>query len=45
MKEIIIKFSKLNFYVNGDDVRHLKGLETEIKPNSSIDIVPAMAGG
>ena len=35
----------INFYINGDDVRHLKGLETEIEPNSSIDIVPAMAGG
>ena len=35
----------INFYINGDDVRHSKGLETEIEPSSSIDIVPAMAGG
>ena len=35
----------INFYINGDDVRHSKGLETEIEPGSSIDIVPAMAGG
>ena len=35
----------INFYINGDDVRHSKGLETEIGHGSSIDIVPAMAGG
>ena len=35
----------INFYINGEDVRHSKGLETETKPSSSIDIVPAMAGG
>lgn len=35
----------INFYINGDDVRHLEGLETKIEPGSSIDIVPAMAGG
>ena len=35
----------INFYINGDDVRHSKGLETEIEPGSCIDIVPAMAGG
>ena len=35
----------INFYINGDDVRHSKGLETEVGPGSSIDIVPAMAGG
>jgi len=35
----------INFYINGDDVRHSEGLETKIEPGSSIDIVPAMAGG
>ena len=35
----------LNFYINGDDIRHSKGLKTEIETGSYIDIVPAMAGG
>ena len=35
----------VNIYVNGEDVRFLKGLETEVKPNDEVSIVPAVAGG
>ncbi len=35
----------VNIYVNGEDVRFLKGLKTEIKSASEASIVPAVAGG
>ncbi len=35
----------VNIYVNGEDVRFLKGLDTEVKPNDEVSIVPAVAGG
>jgi len=35
----------INFYVNGDDMRFLKGLDTAIKDGDDITIVPAVAGG
>jgi sulfur-carrier protein len=34
-----------NVYVEGEDVRTLDGLETEVKPGSTVIRLPAMAGG
>ena len=34
-----------NVYVEGEDVRTLEGLDTEVKPGSSVILLPAMAGG
>ena len=34
-----------NVYVEGEDVRTLDGLETEVKPGSMVILLPAMAGG
>lgn len=31
--------------LNGRDIRHLDGLETQIPPNSDMDIFPPVAGG
>ena len=35
----------VNVYINGEDVRFLDGLSTQISPNDEISIVPAVAGG
>jgi adenylyltransferase/sulfurtransferase len=35
----------VNVFVNGDDVRHLKGLETPLLEGDRVTIVPAIAGG
>ena len=35
----------VNIYVNGEDVRFLNGLATELKGGEEISIVPAVAGG
>ena len=35
----------VNVYVNGEDVRHLGGLETATKSGDEVSIVPAVAGG
>ncbi|MBI3977241.1 MAG: MoaD family protein [Chloroflexi bacterium] len=35
----------VNVYVNGEDVRFLKGLQTGLKTGDEVSIVPAMAGG
>lgn len=35
----------VNIYVNGDDIRFLKNLETSVRDGDSISIVPAIAGG
>ena len=35
----------VNLYVNGEDVRFLDGLNTAMKPEDEISIVPAVAGG
>ena len=35
----------VNVYVNGKDLRFLKGTETEIKDGDAVSIVPAVAGG
>ena len=35
----------VNVYVNGEDVRFLGGLETELSAGAEVSIVPAVAGG
>ncbi|NPB06947.1 MAG: MoaD/ThiS family protein [Aquificae bacterium] len=35
----------VNLYVNDEDVRFLKGLDTELKDGDTVSIVPAIAGG
>jgi MoaD family protein len=35
----------LNFYVNTEDIRFLKGTETSLKDGDEVSIVPAVAGG
>lgn len=35
----------VNIYVNNEDVRFLKGEETELKDGDQISIIPAIAGG
>jgi molybdopterin synthase sulfur carrier subunit len=35
----------VNVYVEGEDVRTLEGIETEVRPGSTLTLLPAMAGG
>ncbi|MGE0059838.1 MAG: MoaD/ThiS family protein, partial [Dehalococcoidia bacterium] len=35
----------VNVYINGEDVRFLDGLASELKAGDEISIVPAVAGG
>jgi sulfur-carrier protein len=35
----------VNVYVNGEDVRTLDGIETEVATGSTVILLPAMAGG
>jgi sulfur-carrier protein len=35
----------VNVYVEGEDVRTLDGLETDVKPDATVILLPAMAGG
>jgi len=35
----------VNIFVNGDDVRFLSGLKTELKDGDEVSIVPTVAGG
>ena len=35
----------VNIYVNGEDVRFLKGIDSPTKEGDEISIVPAVAGG
>jgi molybdopterin converting factor small subunit len=35
----------LNLFVDGEDVRFSGGLEAEVKPGSSLLLLPALAGG
>jgi molybdopterin synthase sulfur carrier subunit len=35
----------VNVYVEGEDVRTLEGLETEVASGSTVILLPAMAGG
>jgi molybdopterin synthase sulfur carrier subunit len=34
-----------NVYVGGEDVRTLDGFDTEVRPGSTVILLPAMAGG
>ena len=35
----------INVYINGEDVRYLKGIDSEIRNNDEISILPAVSGG
>jgi len=35
----------LNLYVNGKNIDHLKGLETQLKDGDEVTVLPAVAGG
>lgn len=35
----------VNVYVNGEDIRNLSGLDTQIKDTDEISILPAISGG
>jgi molybdopterin converting factor small subunit len=35
----------VNVYVNDEDVRYLGSLETEVDPEDTVSILPAVAGG
>jgi sulfur-carrier protein len=35
----------VNVYVEGEDVRTLDGLDTEVRPGATVILLPAMAGG
>jgi molybdopterin converting factor small subunit len=35
----------INVYINDQDVRFLQGLETNVGPNDTVILLPAMAGG
>jgi len=35
----------INVYINEEDIRFLNGIETEIKENDTVSIIPAIAGG
>jgi molybdopterin converting factor small subunit len=35
----------VNVYVEGEDVRTREGLDTEVRPGSTVILLPALAGG
>ena len=35
----------VNVYVDGDDVRHLEGLATPLRPGGVVHVIPSVAGG
>jgi molybdopterin converting factor small subunit len=35
----------VNVYVEGEDIRTREGLDTEVRPGSTMILLPAMAGG
>lgn len=35
----------VNVFVNGRDIRHLKGLDTPVRPDDEVTIFPPLAGG
>ncbi len=49
MKERLIKDGELtpfiNIFVNGEDIRYLKGLDTELKDGDEVTFIPAISGG
>ncbi|HEY0168565.1 MAG TPA: ubiquitin-like small modifier protein 1 [Jatrophihabitans sp.] len=38
-------YGYVNLYVNGDDVRHGKGLDTPVSEHDEVLILPAISGG
>jgi len=42
-KGILRRF--INFYVNEEDIRHIKSEDTPLKDGDELSIVPAIAGG
>ncbi|AIY90144.1 ubiquitin-like small modifier protein 1 [Geoglobus acetivorans] len=49
LKERLIKDGDLspfiNIFVNGEDIRFLNGLDTEIKDGDEVAFIPAISGG
>jgi len=39
------KLEFANVYVEGEDIRTRDGLDTEVQPDSTVILLPAMAGG
>lgn len=35
----------INVYINGEDIRHLKGINSDVGNNDEISILPAVSGG
>ena len=35
----------INVFVNGEDVRHAEGLDTQVNDGDEVSVVPAIAGG
>ncbi|WP_340818715.1 ubiquitin-like small modifier protein 1 [Methanolobus sp. WCC4] len=35
----------INVYVNGEDIRHLSGIDTKITNNDEVSVLPAISGG
>lgn len=35
----------VNIFVSDDDIRFLQGLDTQVEPDATVAIVPAVAGG
>lgn len=35
----------VNVYVNGEDARYLRGLDTPVPRDATVDLLPAIAGG
>jgi len=49
LKERLIKDGEItpfiNIFVNGEDIRYLKGLDTELKDGDEVTFIPAISGG
>ena len=35
----------INIYVNGEDIRYAKGIETSLKDGDEVSLIPAVSGG
>lgn len=49
LKEKLLRDGELtpfiNIFVNGEDIRHLNGVETELKDGDEVAFIPAISGG
>ncbi|AAM07434.1 TPA: MoaD/ThiS family protein [Methanosarcina acetivorans] len=43
--EILILCGSINILINGNNIRHLEGLETLLKDSDEIGILPPVSGG